>query len=512
MLLYGISTLLIQLAFASCIQALAVLLPLYVYPGDSCSAWSPVFAAITAHLLTTFYIILNPNSGPGSGGSQPDNNFVNCVPQLRPSGSNTILLGYVDTISPTSGSVDSDIDTYAGWDSAYRPTGIFLDDVTPSEESVSTYQGYVSHATSMGFTFTALDPGKAASSSYYDMVDLVNTYEDEYSTFDPSSALSGTLTKQSVILLNSPSTGTYTSVISQLASLGVEAVYISDVSVTSSDLPIQLSEFVSEVASTEGVQLDSSRFFVFRIVCSTSGSASSGSTSSGTTSGSNSSGSNPSDPSDPNSSGSGSPVSPSNAASSPFSSRSPSSTPKGSAQSTALKGGLATSSALSTNPSSSSSSPLSPGSLNQATSVTHNGPPIAAIVGGVLGGLIFLLASLIIFMCIRRRRHGVAAAYPEAPAPFTAQYDANAAVPLTIPPSTTSISDTKAPASEARLSSEAPTDAEADAAAPADENDTRVPSTRVSYPSTLATLSAAPAYWESRRASAAPPPSYSADD
>ncbi|KAJ7500722.1 Spherulation-specific family 4-domain-containing protein [Mycena galericulata] len=250
---HGISILLIQLASASCIPAIAVLLPLYLYPGENCSAWSPVLTAISAHLSTTFYITINPNVGPGSSGSQPDDNFVTCIPQLQPSRSQTVLLGYVNTTSPTSGSVDSDIDTYAGWDSSYRPTGIFLDGVTPSKDSVSTYQGYVSHATSKGFTFTALNPGKAASSSYYDMVDLVNTYEDTYSSFKPSS-LSGNLSKQSVTLVNAPSTGSYSAIISKLESLGVDAVYITDAPTNSSDLPVQLSEFVDEIASVGGVR------------------------------------------------------------------------------------------------------------------------------------------------------------------------------------------------------------------------------------------------------------------
>ncbi|KAJ6533657.1 Spherulation-specific family 4, partial [Mycena capillaripes] len=181
-----------------------VLLPLYVDPVTNCSAWSPVIAAISAHLTTTFYVIVNPDNGPGSGGSQPDENYVACIPHLRPPGSQVVVLGYVDSSAPSPGPL-TDIDTYAGWASSYRPTGIFLDLVSPTVNLVNTYQSYVSHATLKGFTFTALDPGEPASAAYYQMVDLVNTYEDSYSSFDPTS-LAGTISKQSVTLVDAPST------------------------------------------------------------------------------------------------------------------------------------------------------------------------------------------------------------------------------------------------------------------------------------------------------------------
>ncbi|KAJ7145687.1 Spherulation-specific family 4-domain-containing protein [Mycena epipterygia] len=273
MLPYGISILLTQLVLASCIHALGVLLPLYVYPGTNCAAWSPVSDAISAHSSTQWYIIINPDSGPGS----PDSTYQGCVAAL-PSSTNQIRMGFVDT---TTGNVLADIDTYAGWDSSSRPTGIFFDNVSPNTP-ISTYQSYVTHATSKGFTFIALDPGESAPSAYFSMVDLVNTYEDSYSSFTASS-LSGTLSKQSVILVNAPSTGSYSTVISQLENLGVAAVYISNVPDTSQDLPVQLSEFVSEIAGTGGSSTSSG---------STSSGSTSGSTSGTTSSGSNSSGSN----------------------------------------------------------------------------------------------------------------------------------------------------------------------------------------------------------------------------
>ncbi|KAJ6507494.1 Spherulation-specific family 4-domain-containing protein, partial [Mycena vulgaris] len=216
-----------------------VLLPLFIFPGTNCAAWTPVSNAISAHPNTQFYIIINPDNGPGSTESA----YQACVSAL-PSSTNQITLGYIDT---TSGNVLTDIDTYAGWGSTSRPTGIFFDGVSGGANDLSTYQGYASHAKAQGFTFIALDPGQTTDLAYFSMADLINTYEDSYSSFSTAS-LSGTLSKQSVTLVNAPGTGSYNAVISQLDSLGVAAVYITNVGDDSSDLPNQLLEFVSEVA------------------------------------------------------------------------------------------------------------------------------------------------------------------------------------------------------------------------------------------------------------------------
>ncbi|KAJ7468757.1 Spherulation-specific family 4-domain-containing protein [Mycena latifolia] len=455
----GSFTLSIQLLVAPCIHALGVLLPLYIYSGTNCDAWSPVSSAISAHPNTQFYIIINPDDGPGS---QPDPNYQACVSALS-SSTNQVVLGYVDT---TSGNTLADIDTYAGWDSSSRPTGIFLDGVPAGASSLSTSQGYVSHAKSQGFTFIALDPGQSVDSSYFSIADLINTYEDSYSSFNPSS-LSGTLSKQSVTLVNAPATGSYSSVISQLEGLGVAAVYITNVPDSSSDLPVQLSEFVGEVASAGGGS-------------TSSGSSSSGTTSSGSTSsGSTSSESNPSDPSNPSSPASA--VSSSKSQSSSSAARPPSSLSSGhSSQSTTLKGSTAISSGQPSLPSSSSGVP------NEAASTSHKRPPIAAIVGGVLGALVLLLAILSAYLYTRRRRRSASTGAPDV-APIVVEYRPAAA-------DDRPLHDVKSQAINAGGVSAAPPSA---SAAP--------PSTGATYPHSAAPLGD----WESRRASTGPPPSYS---
>ncbi|KAF7328447.1 hypothetical protein MSAN_02483600 [Mycena sanguinolenta] len=377
---HGISITVIQLVLVQSIQALSVLLPLYIDHGTNCTAWSPVFAAISAHPSTTFYIIISPRSGPGDNETQPDGDFISCVLRLKPSGSQTVLLGWVGAITPSTGSVLGDIETYGGWDSSYRPSGIYLVDVTPTQGVISTYQSYISHATSVGLNFIALDTYEATSESYLDMVDFVNTYEDSYSSFDPSS-LSGTLSKQSVTLKSAPSTGSYTGVISQLHTLGIKAVYITDVSDVALSLPVQLSEFVDEVASAGG--------------------SSPGSSPGSTTSPDSS----PTPPSSPGSSP-GSTTSPD---SSPTPLSSPASrsatSPGNSNPSSSSKVNSSTFSASLSNSIITTSSPSSEGTSDQKiASGGHRGSPVAVIVGGVLGVLLFLSVLLSIFLCMRMRQ------------------------------------------------------------------------------------------------------------
>ncbi|KAF7333626.1 hypothetical protein MSAN_02405500 [Mycena sanguinolenta] len=337
---YALPILLIQLFIVPCTRALGILLPLYIYPGTGCDTWSPVSDAISANSNAQWYIVINPDNGPGP----TDELYETCVSEL-PASANQITMGYVGT----KGDVLGDIDTYAGWPTSSRPRGIFFDDIVPTTSRLSTYQSYISYARSQGFTFYAGET--VEDSAYFSIADLINTYEDSYSSFDPDS-LSGTMSQQSVILVKSPATGTYNTVISRLANLGVGAVYISSVSDSSQALPAQLSEFASEIASVGG-----------------------GTASSGTSASSSSS----------------------TASSAPASSKSPSFV---TSQSPSLGGAsLQTSSAQLPKSSTHSSGP----SQTPVTAI-NKGLPIAAITGAVLGALVILLLLLVIFLCMRHRR------------------------------------------------------------------------------------------------------------
>ncbi|KAF7326105.1 hypothetical protein MKEN_00461900 [Mycena kentingensis (nom. inval.)] len=417
----------VQLVAASGVAGLGILLPLYAYPNDGCGAWSSVNSAISAHSSTQWYIIINPDSGPGS----TDTTYQNCVAALS-SSSNRITMGYIDTTS-RRGSVNTQIDTYAGWPSAARPTGIYLDVISPTAGMLSTYEGYASYARSKGFSFIGLGAGQSVPDAYLSLGDLVTTYEASYTEFNPAS-LSGSASKQAIDLANAPSSGSYAGVIDRLQSMGVQAVYISDLPISSDAVPSTLSGFAGEVAAAAGGSSSGG-----------GGSTGGGGGSSGSTEGGGSGGGDSDSSNNDTGSGSGttpttpasgspadSPASGSGSGASGTSTRASAASPSGSAGASGTKvgaGNIATGSdgaaAATASPSSSSGSGSNSGggsdpssSNSAASSSSGHAPPIAAIVGGVLGVLILLLL-LALFLCWRRRRERTTL-HGRAVAPFTA--------------------------------------------------------------------------------------------
>lgn len=99
---------------------------------------------ITAHPTLPFYVIINPQSGPVP---TPDSNYQACIPRLKASSSVTVV-GYVPTGFGTASidTVNSDTAEYAAWGSAYRPQGIFFDEVSPTAGFLSKYTNWTSTA------------------------------------------------------------------------------------------------------------------------------------------------------------------------------------------------------------------------------------------------------------------------------------------------------------------------------------------------------------------------------
>ncbi|KAJ7035944.1 Spherulation-specific family 4-domain-containing protein [Mycena alexandri] len=86
----------------------------------------------------------------GKANSQPDSTYQACVSTLRPAANpNVHVLGYVATGfgSRASSAVEADVQTYAGWGAAYRPTGIFFDEVEGgSSANLALYTTYAAFA------------------------------------------------------------------------------------------------------------------------------------------------------------------------------------------------------------------------------------------------------------------------------------------------------------------------------------------------------------------------------
>ncbi|KAF9462048.1 Spherulation-specific family 4 [Collybia nuda] len=231
-----------------------IMFPLYIYPGNNCVGWTAVSNAITSHPNTPFYVIINPASGPGAVNSQPDSNYQACIPKLK--AANSKVIGYVATgyTSRATADVNADIATYAGWGTAYKPQGIFFDEVSGGTGHVSLYQSYTSFARSkISNAFITLNPGTSIESQYFSFVDQIVTYEYYYSNFATSSLTISSSTpanKQAVLLHTAPSTLPASTIQQVSGQLGIGALFITDVTFDDNpygSLPSYWGAFVNAV-------------------------------------------------------------------------------------------------------------------------------------------------------------------------------------------------------------------------------------------------------------------------
>ena len=163
--------------------ALAVALPLYSWPSPG--AWNPIYSAIANNPNTTFNVIVNPNSGPGS--FPPATEYIAGVAKLN-SYSNVNTYGYLHTeyaVRPLS-DIKSDVATYAKWNS-YKASNIALDGIFVDEATDQT--GHLDYMKTVASTIrTAMpkkgkiwtNPGCIVASSFYDYADIVTAFEDSY--------------------------------------------------------------------------------------------------------------------------------------------------------------------------------------------------------------------------------------------------------------------------------------------------------------------------------------------
>ncbi|KAL7282224.1 hypothetical protein ACG7TL_003693 [Trametes sanguinea] len=262
-----------------------VLIPFYIDPLDTkCTPWVPLFNTIAAHPTVPFWVVINPNSGPGNIGGQAPKTYRACIPKLR--APNVVILGYVHTSygkASRKAGVTQDVNTYAGWNATYRPDGIFFDEVSGEKKDLATYKGFVSHARPLfnggnGFvsdfvpsavqysqrlTFApkiSLNPGTAPDDSdYYTIADLVLSDELFYDQFDPSTLQLGSATppsKQAIVLTDGPSTPP-TSLIEQVVTQDhIKAFYVTTDSQANGanpydDLPTDLESYIAAIQAAQ---------------------------------------------------------------------------------------------------------------------------------------------------------------------------------------------------------------------------------------------------------------------
>ena len=223
--------------FALQAHSLFILVPLYLYPDASASAWSNVTATIAANPRVNWQVIINPNSGPGI--YPPDANYIAGVTKIN-SYPNAVTLGYIATgyTRIPYATLTAQIDTYAKW-SAYTPSnisisGIFFDEV--NNTAASTVYTYYQRATAYAYnkvpsstTPVILNPGAPAPAQLFRYADTILQYEQSLQNYRNGTTIDTFAPwynqQTGVVVHTTSSTATVASLVHTMAQRGVQAVY-----------------------------------------------------------------------------------------------------------------------------------------------------------------------------------------------------------------------------------------------------------------------------------------------
>lgn len=197
---------------SACVPALAtaasatvgLLVPLYEYPTGTVATadWTALIAAVDAHPLLPFYVVVNDGNGPpyspNPPASMPD--WAQWIDALN-SRSNAKTIGYVYTSQSTRAYSDltAAVDQYASWTTSagfttntsrynIRIDGIFFDeiDTVPTKLTNNTQlTNYAKSAFAARGGPIVLNPGtlvQAGSESLFDLADSILQIETCYTT------------------------------------------------------------------------------------------------------------------------------------------------------------------------------------------------------------------------------------------------------------------------------------------------------------------------------------------
>jgi hypothetical protein len=245
--------------FIPYILAAYITFPLYI--GPSPSAWAPLYSAVASNPRLLFQLIINPNSGPGSG-QYPSSAYITAISKLR-TYSNVQLIGYVHVsyCNRNITLVESDVSTYAGW-SKFTGANIHLDgiffDETPESYTAFDFS-YLTNVTTyaraaFGGGHLNLNPGTLCDSRYFALVDTINVFESPYSAFNTKTTINSIpaaeRSKSTVMIYSfSGNTNQQASLVTSIASSGVSGMYITTTGGYSS-FSKYWTQFVSDVAAT----------------------------------------------------------------------------------------------------------------------------------------------------------------------------------------------------------------------------------------------------------------------
>jgi hypothetical protein len=231
--------LLAVLALVSAVRSTGIIIPLYAWPGTD--AWTTVYESIASHPSTPFYLIVNPDTGPGAT-AYPEEAYITAIAKLN-SYSNAHVLGYTYTNHGTRAQteVENDIATYSNW-STYKGkdislAGIFFD-LTPNGEDqskLSYFQQLSSTTKNSGLEKVVFNPGVkilADVGKWFAAADLIVEYENTYAnwaTLTPTEHFSAqaNYAKRAIILNQTPVDASIDEIATQAKNLGLGAIYLT---------------------------------------------------------------------------------------------------------------------------------------------------------------------------------------------------------------------------------------------------------------------------------------------
>jgi len=231
-----LAILLSVLAFLAVVPVLAhtgIIVPLYSYPETN-ATWEPLETAIGAFPDVQFYVIVNPNSGPGL----TDTNYQAAVAALH-TYANVLLVGYVLTGYGTRplDQVQQDIETYAAWPAATGLAGIFFDETLAGlTQTYTAYTDAARNETWPGRTtaYVILNPGEdIGDSDYYTFANQIVTFEDTYARYQTQAPLPLPHPAQQSVIMNSfnGTNETLASVVQTFETSRLASAYITDLDV-----------------------------------------------------------------------------------------------------------------------------------------------------------------------------------------------------------------------------------------------------------------------------------------
>lgn len=152
-----------------------------------------MYSNISAHPDVTFAVVVNPDSGPGSG-QYPNSDYITGISTLN-GYSNVKVLGYVDTgeTDIATSTVISQVSQYKGWasysDADIHVDGIFFDDVdgTYSTATYSYYEDIYNQTKSVmgtGYNHVLFNAGAGVDSRFFAIANEIIIFEDYYYNYN----------------------------------------------------------------------------------------------------------------------------------------------------------------------------------------------------------------------------------------------------------------------------------------------------------------------------------------